>query len=232
MLYTPFVLPIALLVNLLSLAILGGGFYFLWAWYAGVVVGTGYLVGSIVAIALSFVGRFVVLAFWPAGRDDPSSRRSGRSVRIPGASLAGLNVEIQGPADAPPIIFTHGWGMDSTEWNYVKRQLAERFQIIVWDLPGLGKSPEPFDGHYSLERLAADLKAVIGLAGGRPAILVGHSIGGMTILTLCRLFPQLLGSSVAGIVLANSTDRTPTKTTTAAGLMDALLRPVWVPCST
>jgi pimeloyl-ACP methyl ester carboxylesterase len=49
----------------------------------------------------------------------------------------------------------------------------------------------------------------------------------MTILTLCQLFPELLGRSVSGIVLTNSTDRTPTKTATAAGLVDAL-RPLWV----
>jgi pimeloyl-ACP methyl ester carboxylesterase len=107
--------------------------------------------------------------------------------------------------------------------------MADRFQVIVWDLPGLGQSPEPLDGRYTLERMAQNLKAVLGLASGRPAILVGHSIGGMTILTLCRLFPELFTDSIAGIVLTNSTDRTPTKTSTAGGLMDALLRPVFVP---
>ena len=41
----PFGLPFLWLLGLLSLAILGGGLYLLWAWYVGVVVGTGYLAG-------------------------------------------------------------------------------------------------------------------------------------------------------------------------------------------
>ena len=54
-----------------------------------------------------------------------------------------LRVECYGPADAPPIVLTHGWGADSTEWYYQKKHLAERFRLIVWDEPGLGLSKKP-----------------------------------------------------------------------------------------
>jgi pimeloyl-ACP methyl ester carboxylesterase len=140
-----------------------------------------------------------------------------------------LHVELYGPKDAQPLILTHGWGVDSTEWHYIKRHLADRFRLIVWDLPGLGKSPAPSDGRYSMDRFAADLRALIDLAAGRPAVLVGHSIGGMIILSLCRLFPQQLGSTVAGVVLANSSHLKPTKTTTVSRVIEALQKPLFTP---
>ena len=49
-----------------------------------------------------------------------------------------LHVELYGNADAPPVVFTHGWGGDATEWYYVKKDLARKFRLILWDLPGLG----------------------------------------------------------------------------------------------
>jgi hypothetical protein len=44
--------------------------------------------------------------------------------------------------DAPPIILTHGWSANSTEWDYLKKELADDFRLIVWDLPGLGLSKQ------------------------------------------------------------------------------------------
>ena len=49
------------------------------------------------------------------------------------------------------------------------KETRDRFRLIAWDLPGLGRSVQPADGDYRLEKLARDLEAVLGLAGGRPA---------------------------------------------------------------
>ncbi len=94
-----------------------------------------------------------------------------------------LRVEWYGQPDAPPVVWTHGWGANCTEWYYQKRYLTDRFRLIVWDEPGLGLSKKPDHNDYRLEILAADLDAVLAFAGDRPAVLVGHSIGGMTTLT-------------------------------------------------
>ncbi len=78
--------------------------------------------------------------------------------------------------------------------------------------------------------MARDLRAVLdATAGGRPVVLVGHSIGGMTILTFCRLFPETLGREVAGIALVNTTHTMPLNTVLAGGLLRALRWPVLVP---
>jgi pimeloyl-ACP methyl ester carboxylesterase len=126
-------------------------------------------------------------------------------------------------------VLTHGWGANSTEWYYLKQQLTDRFRLIVWDLPGLGLSTRPANNDYSLTNLAHDLDAVLGLAGDKPALLLGHSIGGMIILTFCQLFPAALGKRVAGLVLVHTTYTNPVRTTRLAGLTTALERPVIVP---
>ena len=101
---------------------------------------------------------------------------------------------------------------------------------MLWDLPGLGLSSQPSDGRYSLERFARDLKAVLDAScGSRPVILAGHSIGGMTLLTFCRLFSELLGPKVAGLVLINTTYTMPLNTVVAGSFLRAIRRPILVP---
>ena len=111
-----------------------------------------------------------------------------------------LHIEFYGPEDGIPIVLTHGWGLDSREWNYLKRDLSDRFRLIVWDEPGLGRSTPPTNRDYSLKNLARDLEAVLALAGDKPSILLGHSIGGMITLTFCGLFASMLRSRIMGIV--------------------------------
>jgi pimeloyl-ACP methyl ester carboxylesterase len=78
-----------------------------------------------------------------------------------------------GREDAPPIILTHGWGANSTEWDHLKKELSDEFRLIVWDLPGLGQSTRPTNRDYSLENLSRHLEAVLALAGDQPAISWG-----------------------------------------------------------
>ena len=69
-------------------------------------------------------------------------------------------------------------------------------------------------GPASIDRLAADLDLVI-KAGhppeGMPVVLVGHSMGGMTIMALAGRNPALFGTKIIGVVLIS----------TAAGRLDA-----------
>jgi pimeloyl-ACP methyl ester carboxylesterase len=230
MLITPQGILFAWLISLLTLGLLGGGLYLIWAWYVGVVVGTGYLLAGMAMVAWTFFGRAIVLLlFGRPGRDEPRMTHAERAQPIPREDGTVLHVEACGPEAGPPIVLTHGWGTDSTEWYYAKQHLADRFRLIFWDLPGLGQSRGPDDDDYRLEKLARDLEAVVAQAAPRPVVLVGHSIGGMIILTFCRLFPQYLGCQVAGLVLIDTTYTNPLKTATASGLLQALQKPLVEP---
>jgi pimeloyl-ACP methyl ester carboxylesterase len=192
--------------------------------------------GLVAGVLLLFTGlgggRLVMPLLKRSGEDDPrqdegtDSARGGtaQEIRRPDGSV--LRAMTFGPEGAPVIVWTHGWGVNSAEWHYAKTHLADRYRLIVWDLPGLGRSKGPDDRDWSLERMAGDLEAVLGLAGDRPAVLVGHSIGGMITLTFCRLFPEALGSRVAGLVLVHTTPTNPVKTTGMAPFYAAIQKPV------
>ena len=127
------------------------------------------------------------------------------------------------------LYFSHGIGANSTDWYYAKRLLADRFRLIMWDVTGVGKSGRSPNGDYSLDKMASDLEAVLGLAP-KPVILIGHSMGGMITLNFCKLFPQHLGKEVAGLVLANTTYITdPVRTTTARRFLTAIQKPILTP---
>ena len=184
-------------------------------------LGTGLLLWS-------FLGFLPSLLLRRPGQDEPKPNRSSRVHRLTRPDGSEIQVEFYGPDLAPTLILTHGWGPDSTAWYYAKKQLTDQFRVIVWDLPGLGKSKKPKNRDYSLEKYAHDLEAVITLAG-QPVILVGHSIGAMILLTFCRLFPEHLGQQVAGLVLVDGTHTNPLKTAIFNKLLLALQKPLLEP---
>ena len=200
------------------------------AWGPGWDWTTAALAGGLALSAWSLGGCLVTPKLWlRRGKDEPKHERGGErtSVRRPDGTV--LNVEFYGPPDAPPVVLTHGWGGDATEWYYLKKDLADRYRLIVWDLPGLGLSTQPDNRDFSLEKMARDLEAVLQLAGGKPAVLLGHSIGGMTILTFCKLFPEALGTRVTGLVLVHTTPTNPVHTKVPTWLLPVIQKPVLEP---
>ena len=232
----PLILILRFLFSLLSLAIFCAAAYFLLRWYDGVPVrdleGVVHQIREdwclwtgLGALAWSFLGGLVLkpLLAGPDRRVLKSQRSSGRTLSSPSGSA--LYVETHGDPGAPPIILTHGWGLDSTIWGYAVEDLASRFHVITWDLPGLGRSR----GRIDLKSFAADLRVVTELAGSRKAVLVGHSIGGMTIQTLVRDDPAFVDAHVAGIVLLNTTHTNPLRTMILSPLCQALRWPLIEP---
>jgi pimeloyl-ACP methyl ester carboxylesterase len=243
------------LLGLFSLGIIGGALYLVHGWQQrswrwdpvlkqsffapnfGFNEETMLLAIAVVLILLAFGGGTIVKAILRLTRSktaetDADPRKmpkaaSQQRLRRPDGSE--LHIEFYGPEDGTPIVLTHGWGLDSREWNYLKRDLSDRFRLIVWDEPGLGKSRPPTNRDYSLKNLARDLEAVLALAGNRPAILLGHSIGGMITLTFCGLFESVLRSRIIGIVLTHTTPTNPVRTTSGAAFYTAIEKPVLVP---
>ena len=221
------------LFGLASLALFGLGLYWVWAWAwaTGTLLGVGWLVGGVLSLAWSLLGRHAVLACFPRGDDDPRRLVGKRSRRVDGADGSTLHTEEDGPSGASPlVVLTHGWGLDAAAWYYVRRRLGSKYRVMAWDLPGLGRSTQPSDGRYSVQRLAEDLRAVIAVhADSRPVVLVGHSIGGMTMFTLCRTHPALLGREVRGLVFVDTSHVWPLRTVVAGSLLRLLRWPVLEP---
>ncbi|MDG3007831.1 alpha/beta fold hydrolase [Paludisphaera mucosa] len=201
-------------------------------WRFGLNRETAALLGGLALIGLSIGGgSFAYPLLLKRGRreDEPDDSLRGQMRRLRRPDGTDLYVELYGPEDGPPIVLTHGWGADAAEWCYAKRELGDAHRLILWDLPGLGRSSQPTGRDYSLEKMARDLDAVVGLAGDAPVTLLGHSIGGMIILTYCRLFPEALGTRVSGLVLAQTTYTNPVKTTSHAAFYTAVQKPLIEP---
>jgi pimeloyl-ACP methyl ester carboxylesterase len=231
MLLGPFNLILSLLTTVVSLAILGGGIYFVWGWYDGVLGGIAYLIGGIALIAYSFLGRWIMVALLGRRRAPDARPEITQAVShwIDRPNGSRLYVEQLGTSAGPTVILTHGLSLDATSWKYIVPQLAQTCRLFVWDLPGFGRSSGPTRSAYTMEMLAGDLEAVVELAGDGPVILAGHSLGGMTTLTYCRLYSEQLGTRVSGLILAQTTFTNPTRTALFARLLTALQEPVLRP---
>jgi len=230
--------PIRLLTGLISLGLLAAAAHLLWSWQEGYAYlgedGRLYrsredwrLWTALALGAWSFLGRFAVTGLLGSRDDRHVPLEAGPGVDRPGAGGARLHVEEVGPERAPAIIFTHGWGMDRTYWRYARADLQDRFRLVLWDLPGLGRSRAGDRAGVTLEAMAADLAGLVETAPGRP-VLVGHCIGGMVIQTLLRDRPDVAGR-IAGVVLLNTTYTNPVRTMAFSPAMRALQKPVLEP---
>jgi pimeloyl-ACP methyl ester carboxylesterase len=189
---------------------------------------TAKLAGGLALLLLSIGGRWVNPRLWLKAGEPTPRLSGGRPLQLQRPDGTQIFVEIFGPADGPTVVATHGWGTDRQEWAYFRKQ-CPKLKLVVWDLPGSGRSTRPENDDYSLEKFAQDLRAVLEISGENPVTLLGHSIGGMTTLTLCRLFPELLGTRISGIVLVHTTYRNPLRTMPMSGLWTVLEKPVVVP---
>ncbi len=234
----PLLMIIRFVLSLLSWALLGAAAWLLWSWNQGEYVrdvdGVVHhirhewrLWTGLALLVWSFGGgNLLIRPFLARGDRDPLKPSRSHGEMIEGADGAHLYVETHGPVDAPCIVLTHGWGLDSTIWAYSKRELGQDFRLVLWDLPGMGRS-RPGRTGITLEAFAENLKRVIAFTGRDRVVLVGHSIGGMTVQTLARDHADLFNRAVAGTVLVNTTYLDPLKTMVMSGLMQAL-RPLIV----
>jgi pimeloyl-ACP methyl ester carboxylesterase len=82
------------------------------------------------------------------------------------------------------VVLAHGWTERLTLWGPVIGQLrADGMRVVAYDLRGHGCSEPASDGDYSIERFGDDVEAVLCATGAAAAetVVVGHSLGGMSI---------------------------------------------------
>ncbi|MFE6778404.1 alpha/beta fold hydrolase [Streptomyces sp. NPDC057702] len=116
-----------------------------------------------------------------------------RELTVTTADGARVHAEQFGPDDAPAVVLAHGWTCSIAFWAPVIRELADDHRVIAYDQRGHGRSAPPPYGAYTTETLADDLAAVLDQTlttgpDGAPerAVVVGHSMGGMTIMAAAR----------------------------------------------
>lgn len=93
------------------------------------------------------------------------------------ATRDGESLFVQDRGQGRPLVFVHGWSMDSAFWDYQTAPLAARgLRCIAYDQRGCGRSSPAASG-YDFDTLADDLEAVLAARDLRDVVLVGHSMG-------------------------------------------------------
>jgi pimeloyl-ACP methyl ester carboxylesterase len=116
-----------------------------------------------------------------------------------------LHVEEVGPADADlTVVLVHGYIQEMAVWHYQRRALAAdgAARVVLYDHRSHGRSARGPAERSTIDQLGRDLGAVLDAVAPRgPVVLVGHSMGGMTIMALADARPELFGDRVVGVAL-------------------------------
>jgi pimeloyl-ACP methyl ester carboxylesterase len=114
-----------------------------------------------------------------------------------------LHVEVSGsPRSDVTVVLCHGYGLNLESWGFQREALRAKARVVTWDQRGHGRSGHGSPEQCRIERLGEDLLAVLQAAvPAGPIVLVGHSMGGMSIFALAARRPDLFRERVVGVGL-------------------------------
>jgi pimeloyl-ACP methyl ester carboxylesterase len=113
-----------------------------------------------------------------------------------------LRQPVRGPN--PTLVFIHGFCLDMGTFYFQRLELTRlgEYRMVFYDQPGHGRSGRLAQGEYSLEDLGKALRTVLDqTVPDGPVVLIGHSMGGMTIMAFAEHYPEMFGDRVAAVVL-------------------------------
>ena len=104
-------------------------------------------------------------------------------------------------AGAPVVVLPHCWGCSHEIWLPVARRLREQgYRVVLYDQRGHGLSTRG-SAPLAIETLAHDLEAVLEATDVRDIVLAGHSMGGMSVMSLATYRPEVLRARAKAAVL-------------------------------
>ncbi|WP_405899413.1 alpha/beta hydrolase [Streptomyces sp. NBC_00727] len=154
----------------------------------------------------------------------------GRAAADDGTELYYEVDEVDPPDDAAPsgsrrrrlfgrkapapvtVVFSHGYCLGQDSWHFQRAALRGIVRTVHWDQRSHGRSERGRAQARAgggvpvgIDQLGRDLKAVIDAAAPEgPLVLVGHSMGGMTIMALADQYPELIRDRVAAVALVGT----------------------------
>jgi pimeloyl-ACP methyl ester carboxylesterase len=96
-----------------------------------------------------------------------------------------------------PLLFVHGLGSYLKFWRgQLDAFAAQGYRVVAIDLPGFGKSDKPASFPYTMEAMAEVVREVSQTLGLDRPVVLGHSMGGQTALSLAIRHPEALRALV------------------------------------
>jgi pimeloyl-ACP methyl ester carboxylesterase len=138
--------------------------------------------------------------------EEPFGKLHTEGLNVVASDGVALHVEIDGNPDAPlTVVFAHGFTLNMDAFHFQRRELADVARLVFYDHRSHGASGRSAPERCTIDQLGKDLDAVLqAVAPAGPVVLVGHSMGGMTILGLADQRPELFGDRIVGVALLST----------------------------
>jgi pimeloyl-ACP methyl ester carboxylesterase len=135
-------------------------------------------------------------------RAAPEEEVEGRSFSVTtsdGAVLAGTDA-----GRGPLVVLSHCYAGARAVWAPVANRLvATGHRVVLWDQRGHGESTVGAEG-LTIDRLGEDLAEVLEAVDARAAVIAGHSMGGMAVMALAGLHPDVVEDRARSLVLVST----------------------------
>lgn len=121
---------------------------------------------------------------------------------MPDVVANGVRLFYQQAGEGPDVVLVHAVTSNQAVWVFTGLPdaiAAEGFRVTTYDMRGHGASERPPTG-YTSAVMADDFRALHAALDLKPAILVGHSFGGVVGVHASLLYPEC----VRGVILSDS----------------------------
>ncbi len=119
------------------------------------------------------------------------------------------------------VVFVHGFALNLDCWHFQREHFRGKRRMVFYDQRSHGQSARSPQHNATIDQLGHDLAAVLDrVAPDGPVVLVGHSMGGMSIMAFAEQHPETFGRRVVGVGLVS---------TTAGGLRSHRVLSRWIP---
>lgn len=118
---------------------------------------------------------------------------------MPHIKVNDINMYYEVHGQGEPLVLVSGFSADHLSWSMVLHFLAKKYQVILLDNRGAGRTDVP-EGSYSIEQMASDIEQLCVNLNIRKAHFIGNSMGGFLVQMIAYRYPELVKS----IVISNS----------------------------
>jgi pimeloyl-ACP methyl ester carboxylesterase len=176
-----------------------------WRGPLGLVAGAAALAAGGIAVGLDLERRLVTKRIYreeePEAEQFFGLRSTGPVVTTPDGVVLHTEVD-EAEGAALTVVFIHGYALSLDCWHFQRRHLRGRYRLVLYDQRSHGRSTRSDRENCKIPQLGDDLAQVLDeVAGAGPLVLVGHSMGAMTVLRLAQTRPEWFGDRIRGVAL-------------------------------